>query len=229
MRSSLSSGGVATLRRKSKLLAACIQDESTLLASPVQATVLPRIGPLCSSKVITSAITWHGCESRVRPLITGTVAWRRQLDQRVVAQDADHDRVDIAREHARGIGDASRRGRAASPVPVSITTSPPSWRIATSNDTRVRVEGLSKIIASVLPASGLFGRGAVALERWSFMARLASIIPRSSATGISVRSRKCRGAERSPDGSLLRGLRGAHEPRAGAIEHAHRVADLRRR
>jgi hypothetical protein len=31
---------------------------------------------------------------------------------------------------------------------------PPSWRIATSNETRVRVDGFSKIIARVLPASG---------------------------------------------------------------------------
>src|SRR5579872_2714076 len=36
-----------------------------------------------------------------------------------------------------------------------MIVSPPSWRIATSNDTRVRVDGFSKIIASVLPASGL--------------------------------------------------------------------------
>ena len=36
---------------------------------------------------------------------------------------------------------------------LSTTASPPSALIATSNDTRVRVEGLSKIIASVLPAS----------------------------------------------------------------------------
>ncbi len=35
----------------------------------------PRIGPFFSSKVITSAMTWHGCESRVSPLITGTVAY----------------------------------------------------------------------------------------------------------------------------------------------------------
>src|SRR3954466_8739016 len=69
-----SSGGVATCRLKSKRSAACIQDVSTLLASPVQATVRPRIGPRCSSKVITSAITWQGCDSLVRPLITGTAA-----------------------------------------------------------------------------------------------------------------------------------------------------------
>jgi hypothetical protein len=69
-----SSGGVATLSRNSNRSAACIQEASTLLASPVQATVLPRIGPRCSSKVSTSASTWQGCERRVSPLITGTVA-----------------------------------------------------------------------------------------------------------------------------------------------------------
>ena len=35
--------------------------------------------------------------------------------------------------------------------------SPPSSRIATSNETRVRVEGLAKTMASVLPASGRSG------------------------------------------------------------------------
>jgi hypothetical protein len=43
---------------------------------------------------------------------------------------------------------------------VSTIASPPSWRAATSNETRVRVEGFSKIIASVRPASGLAGRPA---------------------------------------------------------------------
>ena len=35
------------------------------------------------------------------------------------------------------------------------TTSPPSCFIPTSNETRVRVEGFSNIIASVFPAKGL--------------------------------------------------------------------------
>ena len=61
--------------------------------------------------------------------------------------------------------------------------------MATSNDTRVRVEGFSKISASVLPASGRSASGPLRLS-FAFMAQLASIIPRSSAFGISVRSRK---------------------------------------
>jgi hypothetical protein len=43
-----------------------------------------------------------------------------------------------------------------------MIVSPPSWRMPTSKETRVRVEGFSKIIASVLPASGRL-RIAVAL------------------------------------------------------------------
>ena len=46
----------------------------TLLASPLQATARPAIGPRCSSKVMTSAMTWHGWEDFVSPLMTGTEA-----------------------------------------------------------------------------------------------------------------------------------------------------------
>ena len=53
---------------------AWIQDDAILFPSPLQATVLPSIGPKCSSKAITSAKSWQGCELLVRPLMTGTVA-----------------------------------------------------------------------------------------------------------------------------------------------------------
>jgi hypothetical protein len=66
---------------------------------------------------------------------------------------ADHDRVAHAAEHARGI-----RHRLAAPelrsAPPSRISVPPSCRIAISNDTRVRVEFFSKIIAERVPASG---------------------------------------------------------------------------
>ena len=45
---------------------------------------------------------------------------------------------------------------------MSIRVSPPSSRMPTSKETRVRVEGLSKIIARTLPASGLSVRRAAA-------------------------------------------------------------------
>src|SRR5215472_15835351 len=54
---SADAAGVATRKWKSKRCAACIHDVSTFVASPVQATVRPRIGPRRSSKVMTSAST----------------------------------------------------------------------------------------------------------------------------------------------------------------------------
>ena len=99
-----SSGGVATLSRKSKRSAACIQEVSTLLASPVQATVFFLIEPRCSSKVITSAITWQGCDCLVSALMIGTRGVLRQLGDEIVLEGADHDRIDEARHHPRGVG-----------------------------------------------------------------------------------------------------------------------------
>ena len=55
--SGASSGGLATLMAKSNFWAAWTQLASTLLESPLQATVRPLMGPRCSSKVRMSAIT----------------------------------------------------------------------------------------------------------------------------------------------------------------------------
>src|SRR5512147_1356371 len=69
-----SAGGVATFSVKPNFAAAWIHEVQTLLQSPVHATVRPRIDPFFSSNVITSAMIWHGCDSLVRPLTTGTLA-----------------------------------------------------------------------------------------------------------------------------------------------------------
>ena len=45
-----------------------------LLPSPHQAMVRPAMAPRCSSKVMTSPISWQGWVRSVRPLMTGTVA-----------------------------------------------------------------------------------------------------------------------------------------------------------
>ena len=66
--------------------------------------------------------------------------------------------------------------------------SPPSWRMPTSNDTRVRVEGRSKIIASVLPSSG-FLLFSCALS-FAFMSALKASMLRNSFGGNSLMSRK---------------------------------------
>ena len=66
--------GAAILSLQPNRAAACTQEVATLLASPIQAIVRPLMGPFSSSKVITSAITWQGCDRQVSPLITGTLA-----------------------------------------------------------------------------------------------------------------------------------------------------------
>ena len=58
----------------------------------------------------------------------------------------------------------------------------------TSNDTRVRVEGRSKIIASVLPSSGFLAFSCA--FSFAFMATLAASMLRSSFGGSSLMSRK---------------------------------------
>ena len=106
---------------------------------------------------------------------------------------------------------------------VSRIASPPSWRMATSNETRVRVEGLSNTIASVLPASGdAFDRRA----RAAFIARLLSISPASTGFGMSVRSRKCR----TPFAVMTPPLAGARvrlrQARAGAVDTPDRFGNF---
>ena len=77
-------------------------------------------------------------------------------------------------------------------APVSMIVSPPSSRMATSKETRVRVEGLSNTMPRNLPASGLFGRGraldAPRLDRGGAIEDVAQIFRRN----VRDRSRKWR-------------------------------------
>ena len=85
--------------------AAWIHEVATLLPSPTQRGCGPRIGPRCSSKVITSAMIWQGCEQVGQAVDHRHGGCLGQLQELGVAVGADHDRIDVAREHARGIGD----------------------------------------------------------------------------------------------------------------------------
>ncbi len=67
---------------------------------------------------------------------------------------------------------------------------PPSCAIPASNDTRVRVEDLSKIIASILPRSGAWCSPLLAAAL-SAIARCNNCI--NSSRSRSNRVRKCRG------------------------------------
>src|SRR5476651_1614760 len=96
-----------------------------------------------------------------------------------------------------------------SPRP-SMIVWPPSSRMPTSNDTRVRVEGFSKIMASVLPASGLSWPP---FARAFFIALPLSRIWRSVLGSTWSRSRKCFGVAMA----LLGGL-GGFERHGGLAE-----------
>ncbi len=114
----------------------------------------------------------------------------RQLQQGLVIEDADHDGVDIARQHARRVGD----GLAAAELHLGAGQHDRARRRAGAWRRRTRrgcaVEGRSKIIASVLPSSGFTGWCAFC---FAFMAEEAASMLLSSDNGSSLISRKCFG------------------------------------
>src|SRR5208337_1021410 len=115
-------------------------------------------------------------------------------------------------------------------APVSMIVSPPSSRMATSKETRVRVEGRSKIIASVWPASGREARG-TPLTRAFFIAADMSRMRRRSAVVRSSRPRKCRGAATGAlTGAFMRSVDGYHEAlldrSAGGVKTPHALGDF---
>src|SRR5918993_5846681 len=117
-----------------------------------------------------------------------------------------------------------------SPRP-SMIVWPPSSRMPTSNDTRVRVEGFSKIMASVLPPNGLswappFGPP---FSRAFFIALPRSRIWRRVFGSTWSRSRKCFGLAIASGGlgARFEGLRGLRQD-VDALVEGRLVGDQRR-
>ncbi len=143
----------------------------------------------------------------------------------VVVEDADHDRIDIARQHARGVGDglaaaelhlgAGQHDGLAAELAHGDVERDARARRGLVEDHRQRLAGERRSAA------------ARATLRRAFMARLGSSIPRSSAAGMSVRSRKWRTsahfAAPAPSASRPLRLRAAWQARS---MHGHRLADL---
>src|SRR6478736_1891266 len=113
-----------------------------------------------------------------------------------------------------------------SPRPSCVSVRPsmivwtPSSRMPTSNDTRVRVEGFSKIMASVLPASGW---SCPPLDRAFFIALPRSRIWRSVFGSTWSRSRKCLGVAME----LLGGFRRSLECLCGLLENRDAFVERR--
>src|SRR3989442_9631186 len=132
-------------------------------------------------------MTWQGCSLSSRPLITGTLALRASsrtfsllkarymmpstLRLRPLAVSA----IVSPRPSCRSLGLRKRAW-------------PPSCVMPTSNETRVRVEAFSKIIARLLPRSGSYG--SPAFVRFLILAASSRRPTRSSFTSrIEIRSR----------------------------------------
>ena len=101
-----SSGGVATSRRNVEARGGVDPGGEHVVgvAGPGDASCRGS-GRDAPRRSCTSAMIWQGCERRVSPLITGTVACAASSSSASWSSDADHDGVDVARQHARGVGD----------------------------------------------------------------------------------------------------------------------------
>ena len=151
--------GQATASSKCISDAASISELQTLLPSPSQRPARPgQLGALLDHRL---HVGQHlaGVRQVGQPVDHRHGGMCRQLLGLRVIVGADHDRIGEARQHARGIGDGLaaaelRRARLRGRSPI-----PPSWRIAMSKLTRVRVELFSKIIASTAPSSGASASG----------------------------------------------------------------------
>ena len=178
-----------------------------------------------------SAMIWQGCERLVSPLMTGTVALAASSRSSVVVEDADHDRVDIARQHPGGVGD----GLAAAELHLAAGQHD---RLAAElahadveGDAGARRGLARRSSRAILPASGRSAGGSPLRRRGLEGAgRCVEDGRAARAPEKSARSRKCRGA--SSSGSRLRarsmlGFEGAAQAAVDAGRTASR--DLRRR
>ena len=124
-----------------------------LLPSPIQATTRPSSVPNSSLHREQVGEQLAGMQQVGQAVDDRHGGEPRQLLDVGLREGADHDAVDVARQHARRVADRL----AAAELDVAGGEEerlPPSCRTPTSNETRVRVLLLAKISAIVLPASG---------------------------------------------------------------------------
>ena len=172
------SAGAAWTKRMPNWVVMNISELHTFVRSPTNTTVQSsrrRPGGRCSVIVSRSHTTWVGWLKSVRPLITGTSAAAASARivscSRVRASITSH-----MRERTRAVSATdSRPPRWISPG-FRYRAWPPSFAIATSKETRVRVDGSSKIIPSERRVSSC---GTAASRSASFSSRIS---PSSSSS-----------------------------------------------
>ena len=147
----------------------------------------------------------------------------RKFSNRLVIENADHDRIDIAREHPRGVG---QRFAAAELHFLRREQDRLAAELAHGD-----IEGDARAGRRLVEHHGqrLAGERRCNLTpraRSAFMARLLSISPASTGFGMSMRSRKCRtpfAVMTPPSAGPRMRLR---EPRAGAVDARDSLGDF---
>ena len=133
-------------------------------------------------------MTWQGCELPRQPVDHRHRRVLRQLHQRRVVEDADHDRIDVARQDPRRVGDRLAAAELHLLAGEHDRLAAELAHRDVEGDARAR-RGLSKIIASTRPSSGRVARRAArAFMRRAVVEDRAAASPRDR----SARSRKCR-------------------------------------
>ena len=125
-----------------------------LLPSPTYAARMPAGSPKRSRIVMMSARPWHGWCAWVSALITGTSACSASS----ITLPWSTVRMTMAstnRDNTFAVSSIVSPRPSCMSRPASTTGWPPSRAMPTSNDTRVRVDGCSKMRATLLPASGV--------------------------------------------------------------------------
>ena len=151
--SGVNSGGHAIVRSRPASAATSSNEWATLSPpSPTNASRRPATSPNTSSIVSKSASAWHGWCSSERAFTTGTVA---QCASSSTVSCANV-RITIAEtypESERAVSAIDSPRPSCSSCVESVIGVAPSRAIAAANDTRVRVDGFSKMQAIASPRS----------------------------------------------------------------------------
>ncbi len=136
---------------------------------------------------------WQGWLLSVRPLITGAdeAAAKASTSSCLLARIITRSTM---RARTLAVSSMVSPRPSCMSLEVAMVEAPPSWRMAASNEKRVRVEFFWKIIARVRPAAGASGSSLPLGQpaRACLRRRASSMMPRRARASSRHRSMKCR-------------------------------------